>query len=118
MIRYQTQLHCIEMANNMATVTHQMQEYRNNSMTFDAYTRVLVCRRCCYTDPSVVQPLVGVIRSSAVYNQVLSADAVSKRYESSTVTIDVPIPCTRTSGAASSGNPSQSNVTCASASDT
>eukprot|EP01083_Nonionella_stella_P232056 818962_1 len=87
-------------------------------MTFDAYTRVLVCRRCCYTDPSVVQPLVGVIRSSAVYNQVLSADAVSKRYESSTVTIDVPIPCTRTSGAASSGNPSQSNVTCASASDT
>eukprot|EP01083_Nonionella_stella_P175899 614019_1 len=55
-------------------------------MTFDAYTRVLVCRRCCYTDPSVVQPLVGVIRSSAVYNQVLSADAVSKRYESSTVT--------------------------------
>eukprot|EP01084_Bolivina_argentea_P167743 291057_1 len=47
-------------------------------MTFDAYTRALVCIRSF--SHGLAQSFVGVIRSSAVYDQVLSAAAVSQHY--------------------------------------
>eukprot|EP01083_Nonionella_stella_P172281 590689_1 len=48
-----------------------------NSMTFDAYTRALVCIRSRYPGCA---PFVGVIRSTAVYDQVLSPISVSQHY--------------------------------------
>eukprot|EP01083_Nonionella_stella_P271277 919189_1 len=47
-------------------------------MTFDAYTRALVCIRCGYN--TAVNSFVGVIRSAAIYDEVLSPVTVSQHY--------------------------------------
>eukprot|EP01083_Nonionella_stella_P010160 29034_1 len=72
---------------NSVTLYRNGQQYGNsyspnagvyNSMTFDAYTRALVCIRCGYN--TAVNSFVGVIRSAAIYDEVLSPVTVSQHY--------------------------------------